>query len=281
MSTIHFNSEENNPPSDDEIYQDAIESEINPAITLDEIISKQSKLTLHSTDNQVDKDQDFNHLSTIDNEDKKSATDIFSDCQDDLIDEEHLRELEKELTDDEKLKNKELADELKQKSNELFKNEQYTESVEMYTSALKLCPLEYTKERSILYANRAAAKIKLDAKNAAIDDCTKALELNPDYVRAALRRAKLYEELDKYDEALHDYGKVVKLDPLNEEAYEASIRLPKQITERNEKLKQEMLGKLKDLGNMLLKPFGLSTNNFEMKQDPSGSYSFNFNQNQQ
>lgn len=60
----------------------------------------------------------------------------------------------------------------------------------------------------------------------------------------------------------------------------AIFRLKQKIEERNEKLKTEMLGKLKDLGNMFLKPFGLSTNNFQVQQNPdNGSYSMNFKQN--
>lgn len=94
------------------------------------------------------------------------------------------------------------------------------------------------------------------------------------------RRAKLYEETDKLDESLQDFKSVLELDGSSVEAAQALVRLPPKIDERNEKLKTEMLGKLKDLGNMFLRPFGLSTNNFQMKQDPStGSYSVNFNQN--
>jgi tetratricopeptide (TPR) repeat protein len=93
------------------------------------------------------------------------------------------------------------------------------------------------------------------------------------------RRAALYEETDKLDESLEDFKKVLELDPANHDARAAQVRLPPLINDRNEKMKAEMMDKLKDLGNMILRPFGLSTSNFELKQDPSsGSYSVNFNQ---
>lgn len=84
----------------------------------------------------------------------------------------------------------------------------------------------------------------------------------------------------KLDESLEDYTKVLELDPASKEAAEALPDLNRRITERNEKMKTEMMEKLKDLGNLVLRPFGLSTNNFQMTQDPStGGYSFNFKQN--
>lgn len=80
------------------------------------------------------------------------------------------------------------------------------------------------------------------------------------------------------DESLADYNKIVELEPMHLEARTNITRLQPIIAERNEKMKEEMMGKLKDLGNMILKPFGLSTNNFQLQQDPNtGSYSVNFN----
>lgn len=73
---------------------------------------------------------------------------------------------------------------------------------------------------------------------------------------------------------------MLELDRGSKEALEAIPQLEKRIAERNEKMKTEMMEKLKDLGNLVLRPFGLSTNNFQMAQDPNtGGYSINFKQN--
>ncbi|XP_022421772.1 tetratricopeptide repeat protein 1 [Monodon monoceros] len=196
------------------------------------------------------------------------------------LDEEYLMELEKNMPDEEKKRRREESSRLKEEGNEQFKKGDYIEAESTYSRALQMCPSSFQKDRSILFSNRAAARMKQDKKEMAISDCSKAIQLNPSYIRAILRRAELYEKTDKLDEALEDYKSILEKDPSVHQAREACMRLPKQIEERNERLKEDMLGKLKDLGNLVLRPFGLSTENFQIKQDSStGSYSINFVQN--
>ncbi|KAF5306183.1 hypothetical protein FQR65_LT07459 [Abscondita terminalis] len=231
--------------------------------TNDEVIDEitknleQQTMSNNSSDDYQEKciPDDFEELN-VDEEPTGTSKD-----DDDYINEAELKKINDSLSPQEK-------EERLQKANE-----------SKYTEALRLYPLESLIERSIVYSNRAASKIHLGYKETAVDDCTKSIELNPNYIRAILRRAKLYEEIEKLDESLEDYKKLLELDPGNKDALIASQRLPSLINERNEKLKTEMLGKLKDLGNMILKPFGLSTNNFQLQQDPNtGSYSVNFQQ---
>ncbi|XP_064181279.1 tetratricopeptide repeat protein 1 [Anguilla rostrata] len=194
------------------------------------------------------------------------------------FDEEYLRELEKDLSEEEKESRRQESLLLKEAGNGQFKKGEHTEAEASYTAALGVCPVCYSKERSILFSNRAAARVHLDQKEKAIADCTKVyltVELNPDYVRAILRRRSLLEET-----SWTSSGGLKLFRRTAHQAREACMRLPRQIQERNEKLKEEMLGKLKDLGNMFLRPFGLSTSNFQVNQDnSSGSYSVNFVQN--
>ena len=48
-----------------------------------------------------------------------------------------------------------------------------------------------------------------------------------------------------------------------------SRRLQIQYDDKMNKMKDEALGKLKELGNSILGNFGMSLDNFNMKQDPA------------
>ncbi|XP_064603101.1 tetratricopeptide repeat protein 1-like [Liolophura sinensis] len=237
---------------------------------------KAKTVELSRGDNSSDAEQ------TEDGEDVSDGEDAYHSAEegDIVIDEENLREIEETLTEEEKLSRREDAQALKESGNNLFKEGEYAEAIKAYGKGLQLCPPSFAKDRSIMYSNRAACHMRSENFEEAIEDSTKALELNPNYMKALLRRAELYEKTEKLDEALADYTQVVNMDPCQHAARIACARLPDQIKERNEKMKEEMLGKLKDLGNMILKPFGLSTNNFQLQQDPNtGGYSVQFNNN--
>ncbi|XP_060528150.1 tetratricopeptide repeat protein 1 [Cylas formicarius] len=254
----------------DETLIEEIVKDINEQVVINDTRqpngSVESSAFLTSPDEQVS--------TTVD-----SFEDDSSNLLDDNIDEETLKDLEIKLSDSEKEDRRNRAIDLKSIGNQKFKEESYADSIQFYTDGLRICPLKFQIDRSMLYANRAASKAKLNRKLSAIEDCSKAIELNGNYVKAYLRRAKLYEETEKFDESLEDYKKILEIDSGCQEALAAQVRLPPMINERNEKLKTEMLGKLKDLGNVILRPFGLSTDNFQLTQDPnSGSYSINFSQ---
>ncbi|XP_073819605.1 tetratricopeptide repeat domain 1 [Musca autumnalis] len=273
----------------DEEFQDAIADETVPSKTEDiktdktneaiveEIIKQQGDLHLNDDEGNNANAGGGEETAGCSNGGVKEET--VPEYLHDEVDEEALKEKEKSMTPEELEANKEKAQKIKLEANELFKNNESERAIDLYTEALGICPTTHAKDRAVLYGNRAAAKIKIENKKSAIEDCTKAIELWPEYVRAIMRRAKLYEHEDKLDEALADYKRAFELDPGQNEAREALVRLPPLIDERNERLKEEMMSKLKDLGNMILKPFGLSTSNFQMQKDPTtGSYSINFNQ---
>ena len=70
------------------------------------------------------------------------------------------------------------------------------------------------------------------------------------------------------------------LPPSDMKVVRAGLRdLPARLAEAKEKEMGEMMGKLKELGNGILKPFGLSTDMFKMvKDEKTGGYSMNFEQ---
>jgi DnaJ family protein C protein 7 len=101
--------------------------------------------------------------------------------------------------------------EKKEKGNELFKSGQYREAHTVYTEALKID--EFNKDiNSKLFYNRALVNAKLGNIRDAITDCTEALKSNPNYLKAILRRAKCYYDLENFEECVKDYEAAFQLE---------------------------------------------------------------------
>ncbi|KAL1919429.1 uncharacterized protein VTP21DRAFT_2122 [Calcarisporiella thermophila] len=188
-----------------------------------------------------------------------------------------------EPTPEEKKVLLEKSENLKAKGNRLFAEGKYTEAIEVYENALDICPEDYATERAVYFGNMGACFMKLDEYKKAVEMCDRALELNDKYTKALLRRAQANEKLGNLGglmAALEDYKKLKEISDIpshQQTCLQAIQRLPPRIQVQQEKEKQEMLGKLKDLGNTILGKFGLSTDNFKLQQDPNtGGYSVNF-----
>jgi DnaJ family protein C protein 7 len=99
----------------------------------------------------------------------------------------------------------------KQAGNDAFRNNDFQKASELYTEALNIDTLNKLTN-SKLYCNRALVNSKLKKYDDCITDCTKALDLDPTYIKAYLRRAKCYMDTEQYEEAVRDYEKLTKMD---------------------------------------------------------------------
>lgn len=175
----------------------------------------------------------------------------------------------------------EKAEDLKKQGNDFYAASDNNAAAAKYSQALDTAPLSplTATHRAVYLSNRAAVHLKTGKNEEAIVDCSEALELDPGYVKALWRRSTAYEAIDDLERAYGDAQAVLKVDSENAAAKLAVKRLEPIVMLRREKLKDEMMGKLKDLGNMVLGKFGMSVDNFKAEQDPdTGSYSIKFQQ---
>ncbi|XP_064086093.1 small glutamine-rich tetratricopeptide repeat-containing protein alpha-like [Macrobrachium nipponense] len=84
------------------------------------------------------------------------------------------------------------AEELKNKGNQLMREEIFTEALECYTKAISKDP-----RNAVYYCNRAAAHSKLNQHLDAIQDCKRALQIEPQYSKAYGRMGLAYSSFNK------------------------------------------------------------------------------------
>lgn len=100
-------------------------------------------------------------------------------------------------------------EQFKAQANQLFKTGKYAEAMDYYTKAIEAEPA--SKETAICYANRSFAACKLEQYGQALNDASKAIELDPQYVKAYYRRAAANTALNNHKSALEDFKKVAQL----------------------------------------------------------------------
>lgn len=106
----------------------------------------------------------------------------------------------------------EKAKAFKNNGNKLFKEGKFDKAVECYTNAIKICPPEEKSDLATFYQNRAAAYENLKNYTETINDCSKALELNKDYIKALQRRARSYEAIGNLEKCLEDITAVCMME---------------------------------------------------------------------
>eukprot|EP01116_Phalansterium_solitarium_P001811 TRINITY_DN11623_c0_g1_i1.p1 TRINITY_DN11623_c0_g1~~TRINITY_DN11623_c0_g1_i1.p1 ORF type:complete len:507 (-),score=151.47 TRINITY_DN11623_c0_g1_i1:299-1819(-) len=112
------------------------------------------------------------------------------------------------------LKKARLSESVKNEGNEFFKTGQYQQAYDKYKEAVEIDPAN-DPYNSIVYNNLAAAANKLGKNEEAVEACSKAIELDEKYLKAYLRRAQIYQDMEKWDEVVRDLEKVQQMDPEN------------------------------------------------------------------
>ena len=108
----------------------------------------------------------------------------------------------------------ETINESKIRANTLFKSQNYSQAIDEYNKLLDFDP-ENKNFMSIILTNKALCQKKLGNNMDALKDVDKAIELNPNYATAYVRRALIYEEFKMFDDAKADLSKAKELDPNN------------------------------------------------------------------
>nr|XP_045585444.1 small glutamine-rich tetratricopeptide repeat-containing protein alpha-like isoform X1 [Procambarus clarkii] len=138
----------------------------------------------------------------------------------------------KEATPEEK----EEAEQLKNEGNKLMRDEKFTEALDCYTKAISKDCLN-----AVYYCNRAAAHSKLNNQREAIEDCKRALEIEPQYSKAYGRMGLAYSSLNDHHQAKECYKKALELEPDND-SYRGNLSIAEEKILREPQPRANSLG---------------------------------------
>lgn len=189
-------------------------------------------------------------------------------------------EVEEESMTEEQKKNIEenIVNERK-KAGELYKSKDYVGALNMYSTLMIDAQRAGLKEQCcILCCNKGICFNKMNERDKALKAFKKALYYDNNYSKALCNKMLLHNSKEEYLEAYEDFNRLKNIDYKLWDNYrhlENGLRYNAEI--KKKQMTDEMLGKLKSIGNSLLGNFGLSLDNFKMTPNQQGGYSIQFN----
>ncbi|XP_056845205.1 serine/threonine-protein phosphatase 5 [Raphanus sativus] len=105
------------------------------------------------------------------------------------------------------------AEEMKNQANEAFKGHKFSQAIDLYTQAIEL-----NGNNAVYWANRAFAHTKLEEYGSAIQDASKAIDIDPKYSKGYYRRGAAYLAMGKFKDALKDFQQVKRISPNDPDA---------------------------------------------------------------
>ena len=111
---------------------------------------------------------------------------------------------------------------LKADASRAFATKDYVRATKLWDEALSMGPSD--QDVALIHNNKAACHMVKKRWSQAVEECTLALDRQPEYVKALLRRGKAYESMREYLKAQEDYGKAAGLGNTDAKVGEARVR---------------------------------------------------------
>lgn len=150
-----------------------------------------------------------------------------------------LSEMETKIKEEERKAyvNPTLAEEAKEKGNELFKKGDFSAAIQHYTEAINRNP-----DDPKLYSNRAACYTKLAAFDLGLKDCETCVKLDEKFVKGWIRKGKILQGMQQQSKAVTAYQKALELDPSNGEALEGYRQCSMAVHSNPQEVRQRAMG---------------------------------------
>ncbi|XP_069681474.1 RNA polymerase II-associated protein 3-like isoform X2 [Periplaneta americana] len=169
-----------------------------------------------------------------------------------------------EIEDIDEVKLREEAVYEKEMGNDFVKKQKWKEAIQCYSRAIKCYAYD-----AIFYANRALCYLKTGDNRSAEVDCTTALQLDPNYVKAYQRRAMARAALGQLQEARVDLLRVMELEPKNVQSKGELLKLEKKLNTQPKAKKPLKRIEIKEIDNSSSKETRTIVTASSSKEEPS------------